>query len=139
MKILFDKIQSGEPHSLSRGKLHLLFSLLPEECRKRVKVVHFSNQPLSNITFDRPVIYSAYSARLTVLSRGFSELRIVHEMLIELAQSSLLDIGPATSIHGAVFANHLKSKGYRFFKKHTEAYLLNYRSLVEQSEFENPR
>lgn len=129
MKMIFDKIESGPPHSLSRSEANVLFSLLSEKLHLPVRLVHFSNQMHSNLTFDRPVIYSGDN-RLTILSRGFRKLDIVKEILIELSQCGVLDPVPDGNIHGALYRNHLKKDDYLFFEKMVFKYLEQYRGKM---------
>lgn len=127
MKIISDKVLSEPPHSLSPSKVKALMSLLPEECRQHIKVIHLSNQMFSNITFDRPTLYEFFSGRLKILSRGFGELEIVKEILIELAQSGLLEEREDRCLHWAVYARHLKKRDYQHFEALTKPYLNAYK------------
>jgi hypothetical protein len=132
MKIITDQIPWGEQHAVTRADLKNLVSLLPQEAQNQIKVVHLSNQTFTNKTFDRPVIFSSYSSRLTILSRGFKAIKIVEEILIELAQSQILDSSPTGTIHWALYRNHLKEKDYKFFKERIQPYLNEYIKRSEQ-------
>jgi len=132
MKIISDRIQSGEQHALTRADVKNLVSLLPQEARTQIKIVHLSNQTFTNNTFDRPAIFSSYSSRLTILSRGFKAIGIVEEILIELAQSQVLEASPAGTIHWALYRNHLKESDYQFFKERIQPYLKEYIKRSEQ-------
>lgn len=132
MKIITDQIQSGEQHALTRADVKNLVSLLPQEAQTQVKIVHLSNQTFTNKTFDRPVIFSSYSSRLTILSRGFKPIKIVEEILIELAQSQVLEASPTGTIRWALYRNHLKEKDYKFFKEQIQPYLNEYNKRSEQ-------
>ena len=138
MKIIIDQIQSGDPHALTRADVKNLFTLLPQAVRTQISTVHLSNQTFTNNTFDRPVIFSSYSSRLTILSRGFKIIKIVEEILVELAQSQVLEPSPSGTIHWALYRNHLKEKDYQFFKKRIQPYLNEYIERSEQFVDDNP-
>lgn len=138
MKIIIDQIQSGDQHALTWADVKNLFSLLPKEAQTQIKIVHLSNQTFTNNTFDRPAIFSSYSSRLTILSRGFNDIKIVEEILIELAQSQILEASPAGTIHWGLYRNHLKEKDYQFFKGLIQPYLKEYIKRSEQFVDDNP-
>ncbi len=138
MKIIIDQIQSGDQHALTRADVKNLVSLLPREAQTQIKIVHLSNQTFTNNTFDRPAIFSSYSSRLTILSRGFKNIKIVEEILIELAQSQILVASPAGTIHWALYRNHLKEKDYQIFKERIQPYLKEYIKRSEQFVDDNP-
>jgi hypothetical protein len=99
VKIFVAKLNKEPYHSLTTKDIKLIFKLVPENWKSLVTQVVLGAEMFSNSRFDRPVIHSAVSSRLNVLSRGLSKERIVKEVFRELA----LNGGEAQS----GFANHV--------------------------------
>lgn len=84
-RIIIDPVESNPPHALTRQEIWALFRSLPEEWDTRVRIVHLKATLPEHSRFARPVIYSSYSARLNVCSRGLPFKTALREILRELA------------------------------------------------------
>ncbi len=84
MKIIIPKINKEPYHSLTKSDVKLIFKIAPNDWTSEIKVVILSAEPFKNSHFDRPVIYSGYSSRLNILSRGLTKDDIAKEVFREL-------------------------------------------------------
>ena len=126
MKIQFAKVTGDPKHTLNAKKIKRLLSLVPQEWTQSFNLINVGNQlhPQSGC-FDRPVIISEYSKRLNILDRGFSELKIIEEILIELFQRAPID-GKRKHNFTAHYANHLDSHQLKEIKNIIEPYIQLY-------------
>jgi hypothetical protein len=85
MRITIDKINAPPAHALTCFEIKTLLTVVPKDWLRYVQTIHVSATLPSNSRFVRPVIYSAYSNRLNVCSRGLEPEQARREILRELA------------------------------------------------------
>ncbi len=85
MKIIFDKTHEGPNHALTAKNVKRLFSLLPDEWTDPIKTIHFSSNLNDKSNCNRKVILYSTESRLNVVSRGYSEIETIKNILMELA------------------------------------------------------
>ncbi len=84
MKVIVAKINKEPMHSLSKSDITFIFKCVPDNWISGIKTVVLAAELFKNSRFDRPVIYSAYSSRLNILSRGLSKTNAAKEVFREL-------------------------------------------------------
>jgi hypothetical protein len=84
MKVVSTKLNKEPYHSLSKSDISFLFKITPESWTSGIKTVVLAAELFNNSRFDRPVIYSAYSNRLNILSRGLTKSAAAKQVLREL-------------------------------------------------------
>ena len=89
MRIDVDPIHAPPSHALTRNEVKELVALVPQEWIRFIRTIHLSATLPDNSRFARPVIYSAYSNRLNVCSRGMEPEQTRLEILRELARRGL--------------------------------------------------
>ena len=131
MKIQFAKVNGEPKHTLDSKKLKLLLSLVPTEWKQTFNLIIVGNQlhPKSGC-FNRPVIISEYSKRLNILDRGYSELKIIEEIMIELVQQTPID-GKRKHHLSSHYSNHLDSHQLKEIKKIITPYMQLYQEQRE--------
>jgi hypothetical protein len=85
MKFIEPKVDKPPLRTVSRSDLKFIFSIVPEEWIPELKTVVLSAEQPNKSCFNRPVIYSGYSSRLNIISRGLDRLSVLREVLYELA------------------------------------------------------
>tara|TARA_R110001592_G_scaffold103938_2_gene292546 strand:- start:206 stop:577 length:372 start_codon:yes stop_codon:yes gene_type:complete len=118
MKVVSAKINKDPKHSLSKSDISFLFKITPENWTDCITTVVLASELFSNSRFDRPVIYSAYSSRLNVLSRGLSKSVAAKEVLREL--------GLIGSVAESGFANSIPKSELQKLDKVIEPYLTEF-------------
>ena len=88
MPISFDRV-SEPPHALNRATIKAILTVVPPDWLRYIKTVHLGATLPTNCAFVRPVIYSAYSHRLNIYSRGLTLDDARKEVLRELAVHGL--------------------------------------------------
>lgn len=88
MKIIFDKTKDDYQYPIDQKNLKVLFSIIPEEWKTRIKIMHFLGQEPHQSEFDRPVKKLFLSSKVNLSVKGLEEKEIVTELLIELLQDT---------------------------------------------------
>ena len=86
MKIIIDKIHNDPPHSLTTKDVKSLNKFIIEKFDFKIKNFRLSGELPKTSRFNRPVIYSGYSDRMNVSSRGVEKEIIIKEMFLEMLQ-----------------------------------------------------
>ena len=85
MKFIIDKVSTLPAHALSISEIKALLRAIPADWVRYVQTVHLKATLPKHSLFDRPVIYSSYSNRLNICSRGLSPQEARREILREIA------------------------------------------------------
>lgn len=89
MRIIIDPISEEPAHALSRRDIKAIMNVVPDDWLRFIKTIHLASMRPEHTRFDRPVIYSGYSGRLNVASRGLAPRQARKEVLRELAKEGL--------------------------------------------------
>jgi hypothetical protein len=118
MKVVSAKLNKEPYHSLSKSDITFLFKITPESWTNGIKTVVLAAELFNNSRFDRPVIYSAYSNRLNVLSRDLTK--------IEAAKQVLRELGLVGGIAESGYANSLPKSELKKLDEAIQPYLAEF-------------
>ncbi|NQZ90693.1 MAG: hypothetical protein HRT54_24305 [Colwellia sp.] len=121
MKVVSAKLNKEPYHSLSKSDITFLFRITPESWTNGIQTVVLAAELFNNSRFDRPVIYSAYSNRINILSRGLTKS--------EAAKQVLRELGLIGGIAESGFANSLPKNELKKLDEAIQPYLAEFAEM----------